>query len=510
MNKNILFFLAHILLLCACAPATLEPTVMPTASALPITATTLPAITEPATTQQPTATLPPTGVLVNSVRRIIWSSDSIFLAVMTDSGGYILDAQSGKVLHRLEEKGYVYPFVRDASQQHVLVGKNLWDIASGKLLYQLDTPVIYEAAFSHDGKLLAISEQNQVTLWDAQAGTRLKALDEALGDGYDALAFSADDRKLYAVSFDKIVRIADLNTGKVADLFSLPADTDHLVFIPDTTQMLVEVGKNIELWDIARAKKLFSLGSCTSYHLSAFSPDGSFVLLGPCNGVAERWNLSTGKKLEDLQLADIPTDVTAISISPDGERLALGINSPTNGSNGQMQILSLPNEHHISSLSAPSPCGSIFSDKPGTQSAPSGEKILAQGTALVCAELYNDGGNSWRSLLIPESLIDLDTGTLGITETADLWFCPAAGSDMFYAFCGIQQSWVYSAALNEPSWDDCRDIQGPFSSDSDNEPSFLCVKTNRGNIAKVKVEENTPLGSHMIAWVISFITIDSK
>jgi len=161
----------------------------------------------------------------------------------------------------------------------------------------------------------------------------------------------------------------------------------------------------------------------------------------------------------------------------------------------------------------PPSCGTAKLGHAGTQTIDNSENILIQGVAILCGQIYFSPGDLPKTIPVAEAMIDLDTGKID-SATADIEFCPGAGSMIFYWFCNLNNSYVKEYSLNgltmehakEPTFDDCQSITEPLSNDGGNEPEYACVITNLGNIARIKVEKYNPLAHEAMALEISFIT----
>lgn len=158
----------------------------------------------------------------------------------------------------------------------------------------------------------------------------------------------------------------------------------------------------------------------------------------------------------------------------------------------------------------PSDCGTTKLGSAGTQTIENAQKILVQGTAILCGQIYFSPVDTPKTSSVPEATIDLDTGKIDF-DTADIEFCPGGGSMIFYGFCNLNNSFVRVFSLDgrtmehakEPSFEECESGKEPGN---DNEPEYACVITSLGNISRVKVEQYNPLGDDVMALEISFIT----
>jgi len=123
-----------------------------------------------------------------------------------------------------------------ASQADAAV--KLWDTSNWHEMQSLPmtdqngvSPRASEIAFSHDGKLIAVTDtgidpkQNtyafvRAIVWNAQTGEKLFTIGDHKFD-IDGLVFSRDDRYLLTGSVDQTIKFWDMKTGQLARTISL-------------------------------------------------------------------------------------------------------------------------------------------------------------------------------------------------------------------------------------------------------------------------------------------------
>jgi len=252
----------------------------------------------------------------------------------------------------------------------------LWDAATGKERLSLvkQDGIIFQVAFSPDGKLLAWSGSGKMRLWDLATGK------QAQMDCYDphtsALAFSPDGKILAAggpwgvlghVSGEVV--LGDVAKRELLHKLEVKDGPVHaLAFSPDGKTLAVGSGpdgstpSSIGLWDVATGKlvgrlqghqgavtcvafsvngkllgsggydhtlRLWDLAACKELRrfpklalALAFSPHGKILAWGGMDGAIHLWDPATGKEMR--RLPDAPSHVASIGFSRDGKRLVAG------------------------------------------------------------------------------------------------------------------------------------------------------------------------------------------
>ncbi len=300
-----------------------------------------PAPGEAATTLAPLAIpeIAPQVAVVSPVSSLKFSPDGKLLAV----GGYkevrLIDPASGKLLATLSgHADYVrsLAFSPDGKMLAAAGGPpqrggeiKIWDVQSHQLLKTLvgHKDCIYSVAWSNDGKLLASgSYDKMVKLWDVATGKEVKNLQDHI-DAVFAVAFSPDGKHLASGSQDRSVKIWDIATGQ--RLYTLGDASDGLTSIaysPSGKQIAAAgYDKTIYVWQVGDTEGhlLRSLIADEDSILAiAWSPDGKMIITSSSDGSIRFRDAAT---LDPLGvIAHQPDWVEALSLSPDGMRLAAG------------------------------------------------------------------------------------------------------------------------------------------------------------------------------------------
>jgi WD40 repeat protein len=145
------------------------------------------------------------------------------------------------------------------------------------------------------------------------------------------IALSPDEKKLASGSEDHTIRLWDLRTGKIIRV--LKGHTGavlRVIFSKDGNRLASAGGDGtVRIWDNLTGREFLVLLQRANFTIDnlAFSPDGKAILATNDQGKKLKvWNSTTGKEIRRLKLS-VPrrSYISTVSFSPDGKRLALGI-----------------------------------------------------------------------------------------------------------------------------------------------------------------------------------------
>ncbi|MGW0515998.1 WD40 repeat domain-containing serine/threonine protein kinase [Crossiella sp. NPDC003009] len=220
----------------------------------------------------------------------------------------------------------------------------LWDVASQQKISQVLDPFenrgLSHALFSPDGRSLltaGILDHNAVVeRWDLTTGQRIdqpvivKQVDIAGGDRllYNGLRFSGDGRIL-AISTDQDLALWDLAGRKqIARL-----EADFTEFCADGRTVVLATEKssanrhNVELWDANSLQFAGGLDTFTQLRTVALTSDNKTLLIGNGNiqdsGSVTVWEPATRKKIASLSVRGTMYTVAG---TPGGRRIAIRYN----------------------------------------------------------------------------------------------------------------------------------------------------------------------------------------
>ncbi|CAG8517216.1 7638_t:CDS:2, partial [Ambispora gerdemannii] len=204
------------------------------------------------------------------------------------------------------------------------------------LVHTLDhNSVVCCVKFSADGRFLATGCNRSAQIYDVQTGSKMSVLADdnvdKTGDLYiRSVCFSPDGKYLATGAEDKQIRIWDIATQKIRNMFQgHEQDIYSLDFSRDGRYIVSGSGdKTARVWDMLSGEELFKLtieeasqkdAGVTSV---AISPDGQYVAAGSLDKIVRVWDARSGYQLERLE--GHKDSVYSVAFSPDGKTLVSG------------------------------------------------------------------------------------------------------------------------------------------------------------------------------------------
>jgi WD40 repeat protein/uncharacterized caspase-like protein len=266
-----------------------------------------------------------------------FSPDGQQLAAGTYENITVLDAGTGSVLGKLlgqAESANPVAFSPDGS---LLISDGrvlrVWDSVEGKLAQASDEPTDLSnvLSVSPDGKLIASSSYNGISLWDRLT---LRKLNKIGGEGENTsgIALTRDNKGLITVG-QKAVKVRDSATGRLIRSINVSTkySVEHLAVSSDNQTAVVSTLDTAQLYDLTtgRLVRSFPLQRGDAVYDLALSADGKLLLTGGFKtelkaaktqwGVLKLWEVATGKLVRAID--DYQARVEVVAISPDGKSI---------------------------------------------------------------------------------------------------------------------------------------------------------------------------------------------
>jgi WD40 repeat protein len=277
-------------------------------------------------------------------------------------------------------------------------GANLWNVNSGRLVYDFNPDTVAtRAAFSPNGKLLAVGDYyGNVFLWNIARKRQVAKFTDPMANGFSSpysggvygLAFNPDGKILAAAEYDGKVHLWNVHSrSKLATLHVSSNDSGGLVgymaFSPNGHILAVgDSNGKTYLWNVARKSRVAILSyphsSTTGIAGVAFSPNGHTLATLETDGTAVLWNVSTRNEVSTLPVGDSGFDNCSIAFSPSGKTLAAGCNGSST------YLWDVASKQQVATLTGPS--GYID----GVAFSPDG-KTLAAGSDAGYIYLWDVG-----------------------------------------------------------------------------------------------------------------------
>lgn len=292
---------------------------------------------------------------------------------------------------------------------------------------------IHSAAWSPDGKWLAIGRQNEVILVDPQTGFIERTFVGVVGN-VTCVSFSPDGSRLLAAGgrpgIDGVAILWQVSDGAVVREFRGHKDSLYAARLSPDQSLLATAGydKVIRIWNANDAQLLFELkGHNDAVYALVFRPDGKVLTSASGDRTVKLWDVTNGERLDTL--SESLKDLNTVVFLPDGTRvLAAGADNrirawrvTPSAKEGTNEILESRYGHDAAILAlAASPDGSLIASSAANRTVKlwSGElhrelrSLESQSDWVVALVFSSDGKQIFTGRMDGTAAIyATDTGT---------------------------------------------------------------------------------------------------
>jgi WD40 repeat protein len=193
---------------------------------------------------------------------------------------------------------------------------------------------IFGAAFTADGKTLAVVGTNNIYFWDPFKGKLVRRV-ELQAVPVQSRRFSADGKTLIQARQDdpKVLSVLDASSGAEQRTLTRAGCLliQHLDVSRDGKIVAVVHENTIVLWDVPSGKLLHRFSEPPPLHGAvALAPDGKQLVVPHSDGSLHVVDVASGKELRAVEMPPLPPGrpsprtIQRLAISPDGRYLVFG------------------------------------------------------------------------------------------------------------------------------------------------------------------------------------------
>ena len=185
-------------------------------------------------------------------------------------------------------------------------------------------------ALTSDGRrAISASYDRTLKIWDLESGEAIRTL-EGHADWVNAVALTPDGRRVVSASADKTLKIWDLESGQaIRTLEGHASWVNAVALTPDGRQAVsASNDRTLKIWDLESGKSIRTLEGHTSWvNAVALTSDGRQAVSASKDETLKIWDLESGQAIRTLE--GHASWVNAVALTPDGRQAVSASNDRT-------------------------------------------------------------------------------------------------------------------------------------------------------------------------------------
>ncbi len=239
---------------------------------------------------------------------LAFSRDSRYLLVGRGDVVVRFDLATGREVNRwqVRDRTSVWSLAYHPDNRRVAIcsGKaevvSVYDSENGGLVADLPVGPNFNPVVSWhpDGTILAVSTSRLIQLWDVEAGAKRATL-EGHVQPVEAISFHPDGTMLASRSWDGVLRLSDVATGRA--LLQMPLLVDPQFSRDGRWLGVLQHGEDAQLLEAIPAPEYRSLGDGAGEYLEGdLSPDNRFLAVNRADAGVRVWDLAAAREVAVL------------------------------------------------------------------------------------------------------------------------------------------------------------------------------------------------------------------
>ena len=286
----------------------------------------------------------------DTIYSISFSPEGNFLAVAGDSTHIKLwDLESRKEIKTFLSDGYNVSTIAFSPDGKMLANDGgsdsvqLWEVNTGKQLasFKGHAGWIKSIKFSPDGKFLASASRDKtIKIWNINSRTEYKTLTCQDKNGCSemlSVSFSPNGELIASGNYDHMVRLWNVQSGQQVKALRGQTNYSNSALLSPDGKLLASASldHSIKLWDMELGQMNILGEHEDSVTAIAFSPDGKILVSNDFKQI-KFWDLRSKTEIKNLLInrhTFIKLNVQhfdSVTISPDGNLLAIAVFLPSN------------------------------------------------------------------------------------------------------------------------------------------------------------------------------------